>query len=84
MQNPIGEFTHSDLGSRRNWTVCWRWSVSVLAVEFALIMALIGFAVNSRSVSPVKESSQAEQAPQNPGYSRKACPLVNLRKTQSL
>lgn len=84
MQTPIGEFTQSGLGSRRNWTVCWRWSVSVLAVEFALVMAVIGFAVSSRSASPAKSPSQAEQAQQNPAHSRKACPLVNLQKTRSL
>lgn len=84
MQTSIGKFTHAGLGSRRNWIVCWRWSVSVLAVECALVVALIGFAASSRSVSPVKSSSQVEQAKQNPAHSRKACPLGNLQKTQSL
>jgi|GEM_PF-834263 hypothetical protein len=84
MQAPE-EFAHPDIGSRRNWTVCWRWSVSVLAVEFALVMVLIGFAVSSRSDSRVKPPSQFEQAQQQgPGHSRKACPLVSLRKTQEL
>jgi hypothetical protein len=82
MQAPE-EFIHPHIGSRRNWTVCWRWSLSVLAVEFALVMALIGFALNSRSNSHVKVPSQVEQAQQNPVYNRKVCP-VHLRKTQEL
>lgn len=83
MQAPE-EFAHPDIGSRRNWTVCWRWSVSILAVEFALVMALIGFAVSSRSDSRVNAPSQVEQAQQqSPGYGRKACP-VRLSKTQEL
>ncbi|MBR2120921.1 MAG: hypothetical protein IJ935_20220 [Afipia sp.] len=84
MQTPIGQFTQSGLGSRRNWTLCWRWSVSILAVEFALVMALIGFAVSSRPASPVKSSSQVEQAQPNPAHNRRACPLVNVQKTRSL
>ncbi|EKS41583.1 hypothetical protein HMPREF9695_00675 [Afipia broomeae ATCC 49717] len=84
MQTQIGKFTHSGLSSRRNWIVCWRWSLAVLAVEFAIVIALIGFAANSRSVAPVKSSSQVEQAKQNSTHSRKACPLGNLQKTQSL
>lgn len=84
MQTQIGKFTHSGLSSRRNWIVCWRWSLAVLAVEFALVIALIGFAVSSRSVSPVKSSFQVEQVQQSPAHSRKACPLRNLQKTQSL
>lgn len=84
MQSPIGESTHSGFSSRRNWTVCWRWSVSVLAMEFALVMTLIGFAVNSRSASPVKASSQVEQAQQTPASGRKACPLGHAQKTRSL
>jgi hypothetical protein len=78
------EFAQPDIGTRRNWTVCWRWSVSILAVEFALVMVFIGFAVSSRSDSRVKAPSQVEQAQQqNPGYGRKACP-VRLSKTQEL
>jgi hypothetical protein len=85
MQAPIDEFAHPALGSRRNWTLCCRWSVSILAVEFTLVMALIGFAVSSRSDSHIKSASRVEQAQQQkPGYSRKACPPVNLHKTQSL
>lgn len=84
MQSPIGEFTQYGVGSRRNWTICWRWSVSVLAVEFALVMALIGFAVNSRSTSPIKTSAQIEQTQKNPADNRRACPLASLQKTQSL
>ncbi len=84
MHTPTGELTHSGLGSRRNWTACWRWSVSVLALEFALVMALVGFAVSSRSASPVKASSQVEQAQQTPAAGRKACPLGHVQKTRSL
>lgn len=79
------ESSYTDIGSRRNWTICWRWSASILAMEFVLVLALIGFAMNSRSDSRVKALSQAEQAQQQrPAHSRKACPLVDLRKTQDL
>ena len=84
MEVPSGNFTHPDLGNRRNWTVCWRWSISVLAVEFAFVMALIGFALSPRSALPVKASSQFEQAQRNPPHGRKACPLVNIHKIRSL
>lgn len=77
------DFAHPDIGSRRNWTVCWRWSVSILAVEFAVMMALIGFAVSSRSDSRVKAPTVEKAQQQNPGYGRKACP-VRLSKTQEL
>lgn len=83
MQAPE-EFTDPHIGSRRNWTVCWRWSLSVLAVEFALVIALIGFAFSSSSESRVKAAAQIEQTEEkNPSVSRKACP-VRFSKTQEL
>lgn len=83
MQAPIGKIAHLDLASRRNWTVCWRWSISILAAEFVLVVALVGFALESRPDSRVKsESVQVQQ--QRSSANRKACPLVELRKTQEL
>jgi hypothetical protein len=82
----MGKVSHLDLDSRRNWTVCWRWSISILAAEFALVVALVGFAIGSRPVSRVKsESMQIQQAQQQrPGASRKTCPLADIRKTLEL
>ncbi len=86
MQAPIGKIAHLDLASRRNWTVCWRWSISILVAEFVLVVALVGFALESRPDSRIKsESVQVQQAQQQkPSANRKACPLVELRKTQEL
>lgn len=86
MPAPMGKTADLDLDNRRNWTVCWRWSISVLAAEFILVAALIGFAVQSRPVAGGKfEPLQVQQAQQQkPNANRKACPLVDLRKTQDL
>lgn len=85
MKAQTGQFSHSSMGSRRNWIICWRWSLSVLAAEFALVAILIGFAIASRpdpKVKSVTQSAQAQQLPSN--ANRKACPLAAARKMQDL
>lgn len=84
MKARTGESSYSDLGSRRNWIVCWRWSLSVLAAEFALVAILIGFALASRPDPKVKSVTQAAQAQQfHSSANRKACPVA-ARKMQDL
>ncbi len=85
MRARTGQFSHSDLGNRRNWIVCWRWSLSVLAVEFALVAILVGFALASRPDPKVKATLQAAQAQQvHSNANRKACPIATARKMQDL
>lgn len=85
MKVPMGKFAHLDLDNRRNWTVCWRWSISILAAEFALVVAMVGFAIGSRPNSQAKsEPTQVQQAQQeSPSSNRKVCPL-SLRKIHDL
>lgn len=85
MKARTGEFSYSDLGSRRNWIVCCRWSLSVLAAEFILVAILVGFALASRPDPKASSATQAAQAQQfHSNASRKACPLAATRRMQDL
>ena len=85
MDSRSGDFSYSDLRSRRNWKVCWRWSLSVLAIEFALVAVLIGFAIGAQPDPKVKSVKQAQQVQQtHPNAIRKACPGAAAQRMHDL
>ena len=69
------QFKLTDEDSRRNWTVCWKWALGILAAE--LIIVLI-FANQRPTVSQVTpEATQTERLqPQRSRVGRGACRFV--------
>lgn len=76
MQFKLKTFAEADEISRRNWTVCWKWALCILAAELIFLLLVFGSTrANVAQVTP--EATQTERVqPQRSKAGSGACRFI--------